>query len=570
MKAGRGLGKSRLALAAVVVALALGGVWAGWQWGWKPYQERVRQKAARRAREQQLDAERRAELARLLAEARAQLTADRLEEAAQGVAEALALDRGNAEALKLRGELEGRVGERKARAAKVDAEMAWERVGGGKVAEGQGLREKLAGAEKQLRVGREAYERGQWGEAFTAYQEALRQCGEIERLERERQGALGAKKRAEDAKSRGASAQAERDAAERWGEAVAAEREAEGAFERGAFAVASNGWVSAAEKYAAAEARAHAVQGDQAATARFTANPLPARLTVTANAPNAEIFDEGGRRLGVAGRAIEVPALQTLALTVRASGYAEKVERLGAMEPGKAYTKSVALEEIRGPVEGRDWKSPSTGMEFVWVPALKMWVGKYEVTNGEYRRWKPDHNSGEYKGYSLNGDRQPVVRVNFDDAKAYADWLTQQDRPYLGGARYRLPTEREFMTYCQCGAGREYPWGNNWPPRSGQAGNYDDEAEIDPWRIEGYRDGHVVACDVEKSWENPWGLFGVGGNVWEVCASDKTQTRLGRGAGRRGSTMIPTTCGARLAATSTARLASTTTGFGWCWCAEGL
>lgn len=59
-------------------------------------------------------------------------------------------------------------------------------------------------------------------------------------------------------------------------------------------------------------------------------------------------------------------------------------------------------------------------MAFVWIPSLKIWVGKYEVTNGEYRKMKPSHDSKAYEGHSLNGDRQPVVYMNFDDAKEFA------------------------------------------------------------------------------------------------------------------------------------------------------
>ena len=55
---------------------------------------------------------------------------------------------------------------------------------------------------------------------------------------------------------------------------------------------------------------------------------------------------------------------------------------------------------------------------------MDMWVGKYEVTNAQYRRKEPGHNSGEFHGHTLNNDRQPVVMVNFNDAKAYAEWMT--------------------------------------------------------------------------------------------------------------------------------------------------
>ena len=171
-----------------------------------------------------------------------------------------------------------------------------------------------------------------------------------------------------------------------------------------------------------------------------------------------------------------------------------------------------------GPAQGQDWTSPTTGMEFVWIKALNCWVGKYEVNNADYRKKERNHNSKDYEGHSLNGDRQPVVYVNYDDAQAYAKWLTEQDRAVLGGAEYRLPTKDEFTAFAQCGDGREYPWGDNWPPRSGQAGNYSGQESAWKNKIDGYRDSHPVTCDVEKSWKNPWGLFGVGGNVWE-CTS---------------------------------------------------
>ena len=188
------------------------------------------------------------------------------------------------------------------------------------------------------------------------------------------------------------------------------------------------------------------------------------------------------------------------------------------------------------PGQKPDWTSPSTGMEFVWVPALRMWVGKYEATNEEYRKKETGHDSRDYKGHRLNGDRQPVVYVNFDDAKAYADWLTQRDRAtgkLPEGYVYRLPSEDEWQTIAECGDGRVYPWGNEWPPRSGQAGNYDDETVFDSARVDGnYEDGHAVTCDVTDSWKNPWGLYGVGGNAWEAAASDSTGASFGswRGA----------------------------------------
>ena len=199
--------------------------------------------------------------------------------------------------------------------------------------------------------------------------------------------------------------------------------------------------------------------------------------------------------------------------------------------------QTVTARASFGPSPGDDLTVDLGGgvkMEFVWIKALNMWVGKYEVTNEQYRRKERGHDSTDYKGHTLNGDKQPVVYVNIDDAKVYAEWMNRTcASEFPKGYRVRLPSEQEWQTFAQCGDGREYPWGDNWPPRSGQAGNYHGQDGAGLWsKIDGYRDGHPVTCDVEKSWANPWGLYGVGGNVWEVCASDSSGGSFGawRGA----------------------------------------
>lgn len=211
----------------------------------------------------------------------------------------------------------------------------------------------------------------------------------------------------------------------------------------------------------------------------------------------------------------------------------------------------------RGPAAGKKWTSPAAGMEFAWIPALNIWVGKYEATNGEYRKYKPEHDSKSHGGHSLNGDRQPVVYVNFNDAMQYAVWMTEQDRERLGGLRYRLPTEREWLTFSQCGDGREYPWGDNWPPK-GKVGNYDDEIIFDSYLLAGeYKDGHPVTCDVEDSVSNPWGLYGVGGNVSEACASDARCVSYGarRGASWYSGSRDDLSCASRAGGTGVGRYA---------------
>ncbi len=189
----------------------------------------------------------------------------------------------------------------------------------------------------------------------------------------------------------------------------------------------------------------------------------------------------------------------------------------------------VPMEPYMGPapVPGEDWRSPATGMEFVWIEDLEIWVGKYEATNEEYRKMNPDHDSGAYEGHSLNGDRQPVVQVSFKDAVAFASWMThlEYEAENLPTCyRYRLPSDREFQTLMGGGGRQRRPWGNQWPPPKDLAVNYSGEESLLNEKIEGYRDAFIVSAPVDDLWINPLGLAGVGGNVWEVTSNRGKKT----------------------------------------------
>ncbi len=216
-----------------------------------------------------------------------------------------------------------------------------------------------------------------------------------------------------------------------------------------------------------------------------------------------------------------------------------------------------APAEPRTPLPGQAWVSPSNGMEFAWIKALGIWMGRYPVTHGEYSQCRPHYECVVYRErYRFDDDRQPVVVVNFEDGRDYAAWLTDRDHARLAGLRYRLPSEREWMVCAQCGDGREYPWGNHWPPLSGQAGNYHGEEGAEDWgKIAGYNDGHPVTCVVEQSWANPWGLYGMGGNVWEACASDSRGGIFGawRGGSWSNHRRCCLRCSARIAVDASGR-----------------
>jgi len=156
---------------------------------------------------------------------------------------------------------------------------------------------------------------------------------------------------------------------------------------------------------------------------------------------------------------------------------------------------------------------------FVWVEDLELWVGKYEVTNEEYRSFKPRHNSLFYEDFSLNERDQPVVHVSWRDARAFCDWLNENYPDRIpADYRFRLPKDREWITFTRCGDEREFPWGHSWPPAYGNYSDISARMNLPDWRgIGGYNDGAVVTCPVKDSGENEWGIFGLAGNVWEWC-----------------------------------------------------
>ncbi len=122
------------------------------------------------------------------------------------------------------------------------------------------------------------------------------------------------------------------------------------------------------------------------------------------------------------------------------------------------------------------------------------YIGVREVTNAEFREFRPEHDSGDYRGQSLNGDDQPVVRVAWSDVAQYLNWLSidnglqpvyrEDDGEWIPAPErngYRLPTEAEWA-YAARAAGRDeplkYPWGAEVPPPD-RSGNYADLAAAD-------------------------------------------------------------------------------------------
>ena len=129
---------------------------------------------------------------------------------------------------------------------------------------------------------------------------------------------------------------------------------------------------------------------------------------------------------------------------------------------------------------------------------------------------RDDSSAGWQDDYAgKNADnRQPVVNVSWNDAKAYVDWLSQRT-----GKTYRLPSESEFEYALRAGTTSRYWWGDGTP--ASKVENLTGQGDRSPsgrrWSnaFQGYRDGFWGPAPVMSFAPNAFGLYDIDGNVSE-------------------------------------------------------
>jgi formylglycine-generating enzyme required for sulfatase activity len=305
---------------------------------------------------------------------------------------------------------------------------------------------------------------------------------------------------------------------------------------------------------------------------------------VRAEPAEAELF-VNGRAVGSANQSVQLPTGRQN-VEVRAPGYASystvitprdgitqelrvrlvtvEEARMAALQPQITTRAGQELVLLRpGPFTmGSSRRQPGRRANETLreVELTRMfYLSRKEVTNAEFRRFAPGHDSGAFQDHSLNGDQQPVVNVSWEEAALYCNWLSEQEnlpkfyRVEFGrvtgidpaATGYRLPTEAEWAWAArQVGAepvaDQRFPWGDNLPPPD-RHGNYADRsvAHLVGRIIFGYNDNHIVSAPVGTFAASPIGIYDLSGNVseWvhdfhEIPAPDPVRDPLGPDSGQ--------------------------------------
>ena len=166
------------------------------------------------------------------------------------------------------------------------------------------------------------------------------------------------------------------------------------------------------------------------------------------------------------------------------------------------------------------------GMTFVPVSGTAVRFSIWDTRVQDYAAFATATGRAWEKPSFEQGPTHPAVMVSWEDAQAFCGWLTTRERAagrLEAGQEYRLPTDAEWSVAVGLGVepGRtpeekdgkiedQYPWGTGFPPPKG-AGNYDPSLKVDDFEY---------TSPVGSFVANRFGLYDMGGNVWQWCEDE--------------------------------------------------
>jgi len=161
--------------------------------------------------------------------------------------------------------------------------------------------------------------------------------------------------------------------------------------------------------------------------------------------------------------------------------------------PASAAKKSTAYERRMNTPWSADALNDEGPAHMVFLDSYL--IDKYEVSNkhfGDFMRAKGHPAPAYWDDPRLNKPEQPVVGVNWEDAKAFCEYRGK-----------RLPTEAEWEKAARGPKANLYPWGNEFDPAKANYGR-----------------NHEVTMPVDSYPESMsyYGAYNMAGNVFEWVA----------------------------------------------------